>query len=95
MRLATESDQRVMRANVHDSTFGILEYLPLLADREAIVLGRGTPMPMRIRFTELPPSVLPGASENEFVQRWATPNMDRRMLEDTITRWRGNTPRRG
>ncbi len=30
MRLSTESDQKVMRANVHDSTFGILEYLPLL-----------------------------------------------------------------
>ena len=50
MRLATESDQRVMRSNVHDSTFGVLEYLPLLADREAIVLGRGAPMPMRIKF---------------------------------------------
>ena len=60
MRLATESDQRVMRANVHDSTFGILEYLPLLADREAIVLGRGAPMPMRIKFHELPATILPG-----------------------------------
>ena len=60
MRLATESDQRVMRANVHASTFGILEYLPLLADREAIVLGRGAPMPMRIKFHELPATILPG-----------------------------------
>jgi DNA helicase HerA-like ATPase len=95
MRLATESDQRVMRANVHDSTFGILEYLPLLADREAIVLGRGAPMPMRIKFSELPATILPGEAQDEFTQRWASPNMDRRMLEDTVARWRGNTPRRG
>ncbi len=96
MRLATESDQRVMRANVHDSTFGVLDYLPLLADREAIVLGRGAPMPMRIKFAELPPAILPGASQNEFTQRWAAPNMDRRMLEDTVARWRGGSaPRRG
>ena len=81
MRLATEIDQRVMRANVHDSTFGILEFLPLLADREAIVLGRGAPMPMRIRFNELPPSALPGKGQEEFTNRWASPNMDRRMLE--------------
>lgn len=94
MRLATESDQRVMRANTHDSTFGVLEYLPLLADREAIVLGRGAPMPMRIRFGELPASVLPGRSQNEFTQRWSSPNMDRRMLEETVARWRGNTPRK-
>ena len=95
MRLATESDQRVMRANVHDSTFGILEYLPLLADREAIVLGRGAPMPMRIKFAELPAAILPGTSQTEFTQRWTSPNMDRQMLADTVARWRGgNTPRR-
>src|SRR6185503_20798647 len=51
MRLSTESDQKVMRSNVHDSTFGILEYLPLLADREAIVIGCGAPMPMGIKFS--------------------------------------------
>ena len=94
MRLATESDQRVMRSNVHDSTFGILEYLPLLADREAIVLGRGAPMPMRIKFHELPATVLPGKSQNEFTERWAAPNMDRRMLEDTVARWRSNSGRK-
>jgi DNA helicase HerA-like ATPase len=94
MRLATESDQRVMRANVHDSTFGILEYLPLLADREAIVLGRGAPMPMRIKFAELPQAILPGKSQNEFTKGWASPNMDRRLLEDTVARWRSNNNRR-
>jgi hypothetical protein len=39
MRLAIEVDRRVMRADVHGSAFGILEYLPLLAGREAIMLG--------------------------------------------------------
>lgn len=94
MRLATESDQRVMRSTVHDSTFGILEYLPLLADRDAIVLGRGAPMPMRIKFHELPAAILPGKSQNEFTQRWAAPNMDRHMLEDAIARWRSNSGRK-
>lgn len=94
MRLSTESDQKVMRANVHDSTFGILEYLPLLADREAIVLGRGAPMPMRIKFSELPRSSLPGKGESGFTDRWATPNMTRQLLEETVARWRGNAPRK-
>ena len=94
MRLSTEVDQKVMRANVHDSTFGILEYLPLLADREAIILGRGAPMPMRIKFGELPESSLPGKSQDEFTQRWAIPNMDRAMLEATVARWRGQGSRK-
>lgn len=94
MRLSTESDQKVMRANVHDSTFGILEYLPLLADREAIVLGRGAPMPMRIKFNELPRANLPGKGDTSFTERWANPNMTRRLLEDAVARWRGNAPRK-
>lgn len=94
MRLSTESDQKVMRANVHDSTFGILEYLPLLADREAIVLGRGAPMPIRIKFSELSRGSLPGKGGSGFTERWATPNMTRQLLEDTVARWRGNIPRK-
>jgi hypothetical protein len=92
MRLATESDQKVMRANAHDSTFGILEYLPLLADREAIVLGCGTPMPMRIKLNELAEAWLPGSCQVPFMDRWARPNMDRPRLEETISRWRGRKP---
>jgi DNA helicase HerA-like ATPase len=92
MRLATESDQKVMRANVHDSTFGILEYLPLLADREAIVLGCGTPMPMRIKLNELAQNWLPGSGQIRFMDRWARPNMDRHRLEETVLRWRGRKP---
>jgi hypothetical protein len=49
---------------------------------------------MRIKFSELPPSILPGQSQDEFTQRWAVPNMDRRMLEDTVARWRGGNQRR-
>jgi len=94
MRLSTDVDQRVMRANVHDSTFGILDYLPLLADREAIVLGRGAPMPMRIKFQELPAVCLPGKNQDEFTKRWADPNMDRAKLEATVARWRGYGTRR-
>jgi len=92
MRLATESDQKVMRANAHDSTFGILEYLPLLADREAIVLGCGIPMPMRIKLNELAEAWLPGSCQVRFMDRWARPNMDRPRLEETISRWRGRKP---
>ena len=88
MRLATESDQRVMRANVHDSTFGILEYLPLLADREAIVVGRGAPMPMRIRFDDMAPEQKPQNHSLGFSESWKTPNMTVDQLEAIVARWR-------
>ena len=43
---------------------------------------------------ELPAIILAGKSQNEFTQRWAAPNMDRRMLEDTVARWRNNSGRK-
>ena len=89
MRLSTERDQSVMRANAHDSTFDLLSYLPLLADREAIILGQGVPMPMRIRFHDISVAGLPGKPMEGFTHRWKSPSMDRRQLEETVSRWRG------
>jgi DNA helicase HerA-like ATPase len=87
MRLATEEDQRTMRANAHDSTFGSLDYLTLLADRECIALGPGAPMPMRIRFKDLAQGT--DLSAEGITARWKAPNMDRRQLEAAVARWRG------
>ena len=53
MRLSTERDQTVVRANTHEGALDLLDFLPLLGDREAIVLGQGVVMPMRIRFRDL------------------------------------------
>ena len=53
MRLTTDRDQQVIQANTHDGALNLLDYLPLLGDREAIVLGQGAAMPMRIRFHNL------------------------------------------
>lgn len=33
-------------------------------------------------------------SQDEFTQRWASPNMDRSKLEATVARWRGHSGRR-
>jgi hypothetical protein len=30
----------------------------------------------------------------KFVERWDRPNMDRRKLEETVARWRGNAARK-
>lgn len=89
MRLSTERDQTAMRSNAHDSTFDLLNYLPLLADREAIILGQGVPMPMRIRFHDVATTGQPGKPLEGFTTRWKIPSMDRRQLEDTVSRWRG------
>ncbi|MDR3500224.1 MAG: DUF87 domain-containing protein [Parvibaculum sp.] len=96
MRLSTEKDQSVMRANTHDGALDLLDFLPLLGDREAIAFGQGVAMPMRIRFDDL--GAQKGTPENRIVgfsEQWKSPNMDREQLEAIIARWRLSGRERG
>jgi len=88
LRLTTDRDQEVMRANTHDSALDLMAYLPLLGDREAIVLGQGVPMPMRIRFRDIAATGLPQSRHKGFSTSWRDAGMDRRALEETVARWR-------
>ena len=89
MRITTERDQAVITANAHDSSLELLKYLPLLADREAIILGQGVAMPMRVTFHDLASVGRPGTQQDGFSARWMKPNIDRRQLQEAVTRWRG------
>ncbi|MBU6442409.1 MAG: DUF87 domain-containing protein [Alphaproteobacteria bacterium] len=92
MRLSTARDQAVVRANTHEGALDLLDFLPLLGDREAVVLGQGVVMPMRIRFRDLNSN---GVSQNGhtcFSQAWKHAEIDQQMLEGVVQRWR--TPSR-
>jgi uncharacterized protein len=88
MRLSTERDQQVMRANIHDGSLDLLDYLPLLGDREAIVLGQGVPMPMRVRFHDLGETGVPKNRNPGFSWAWKTASIDRAHLDEIVALWR-------
>lgn len=88
MRLSTERDQAVMRANTHDGALDLLDFLPLLGDREAIAFGQGVNMPMRIRFDDMAADARPQTHSLGFSEAWKMPNMDRDQLEAIVARWR-------
>jgi DNA helicase HerA-like ATPase len=90
MRLSTERDQDVVRANTNEGTLQLLDFLPLLGEREAIVLGQGVPMPMRIRFHELEGSQTRGSNEQGFSPAWKNTKIDRQQVESVVARWRNN-----
>jgi DNA helicase HerA-like ATPase len=88
MRLTTERDQAVMRANTHEGALDLLDFLPLLGDREAIVLGQGAPMPVRIRFNAVAEVQVPRTRHTGFADAWKAPSMRAEELEEVVRRWR-------
>ena len=90
MRLSTDRDQDVIRANANEGTLQLLDFLPLLGEREAIVLGQGVPMPMRIRFHELHGGHAPPNLNQGFSAAWKNNKIDRNQLEAVVARWRTN-----
>jgi hypothetical protein len=95
LRLSSDRDRQVMRASTHEGVLDLLDFLPLLGDREAIVLGQGVSMPMRIVFDDLQNNAVPRNLNPGFSKTWKTPNMDREQLEQIVARWRQSGREKG
>ena len=88
LRLSSEKDQQVIRNSTYEGMVDLIDFLPLLADREAIVLGQATTMPMRIRLDELDAAVQPCNFSPGFSQASRADDMDREALDVIVSRWR-------
>jgi DNA helicase HerA-like ATPase len=88
LRLASEKDQQVIRGSTYEGLVDLIDFLPLLADREAIILGQGAAMPMRVRIDELASAGLPSNMNPGFSQGPRAGEMDRTALDSIVKRWR-------
>jgi len=88
LRLSSEKDQEVIRGSTYEGLVDLVDFLPLLGDREAIVLGQGVSMPMRVRFDDLGKRGVPRSLHTGFSKAWKAPNMDREGLDEIVARWR-------
>lgn len=87
LRLSSERDQGVIRGSTYEGLTDMVEFLPLLGDREAIILGQGVSMPMRVRFDDLGKRAMP-RHHTGFSKNWKSPNMTREGLDEIVARWR-------
>ena len=88
MRLSTERDQSVVRANTHEGALDLLDFLPLLGDREAIVLGQGVVIPMRMRFRDLKNHKIAENQHAAFSRAWRHSEINTEILAEIVRRWR-------
>jgi DNA helicase HerA-like ATPase len=88
MRMTNQDDQDIIRGALPEASHGLMQFLPALRNGEAIVVGEGVSMPMRIRFSPLPDNHRPRSATASFTTAWSRDVDGRSEVEQTVERWR-------
>ena len=86
-RMTSHEDQDIVRSAVPEASHGLMNFLPALRNGEAIAVGEGVAMPMRICFSLLPENRRPKSATTSFTSAWSEDN-DGTHIERTVERWR-------
>ncbi len=89
LRMNSQKDQEIVRATLSEAGAGLSSFLPSLGNAEAIAVGEGVPLPMRLRFAELPLEERPKSRTAPFSDRWQTDELNREFLQRIVDSWRG------
>lgn len=88
MRMSNDRDQNFVRAAIFDTAASLLDFLPSMGAREAIVFGDGVTLPGRIRFADLPEDAMPRSRTASFTKNWQQTISSELDLADVVERWR-------
>jgi DNA helicase HerA-like ATPase len=91
MRLNNDRDQSFVRAAVPEGARNMIDAIPALRNREAILVGEGVPIPIRISFDPLDDRQLPASHDPLFSEAWGRTGGEQSQLERTIRRWRAQS----
>jgi uncharacterized protein len=86
-RMTGHEDQDIVRSAVPEASHGLMNFLPALRNGEAIAVGEGVAMPMRICFSPLPEGHRPKSATTSFTLAWSK-DSDGSHIEQTVERWR-------
>jgi len=75
-RMSNERDQEIIAATLAEASSAMLSVLPFLGNSEAIAIGEGVRVPMRLRFDELPDNERPRSNAAPFSLRWSAAESD-------------------
>jgi uncharacterized protein len=86
-RMTGHEDQDIVRGAVPEASHGLMDFLPALRNGEAIAVGEGVSMPMRICFTPPTEGQRPQSASVPFSRAWSS-ETDGAVIENTVERWR-------
>ena len=88
LRMSNEQDQNFVRRALPDSVRSLVDTLSTLRTQEALVVGEGSVVPVRLRFDDLPEGNRPQSADVPFAERWSTETADAAYVKEVIRRWR-------
>ncbi|MDH3663182.1 MAG: DUF87 domain-containing protein [Alphaproteobacteria bacterium] len=87
-RITSLRDQEIIRGIVADYAYGLLDFLPLLGNGEAVVIGDAVSMPLRVQFDRLPEEQRPHSMTARFSQAWREAPVNKAFVAKVVERWR-------
>jgi len=88
MRMSNQVDQQFVNAAVSVSSGNLLDFLPSLGDTEAIAIGEGVTLPMRLAFNHLDKKYQPTGKSADDTDSTPDSDQDDDFLEEVVTTWR-------
>lgn len=86
LRLSNQKDQDFVRAAMSESAIGLMDFLPSLRNAEAIAVGEGVSVPVRLCLDELPEEFRPMSGTASFSTAWDKDGQS--DVEAIVARWR-------
>ena len=86
-RMTGQEDQDIVRGALPEASHGLMNFLPALRNGEAIAVGEGVSMPMRVCFTPPPEGRRPKSATASFAREWSK-EVGGSVVEQTVERWR-------
>ncbi len=88
LRMSNDRDQAFVQRALPESAMGFIGALPALHRQEAIVVGEGVTLPMRVRFDDLPIENRPRSWTTSFAGNWQDSKAGKDEVADVVDRWR-------
>ena len=86
--MSNEHDQEFIRKAVLESALGMMSSLHT---QEAIAIGEGLTVPMRLKFDDLDEAHRPRSGTASFSTAWRDDAMPETMVAEIVQRWRSQT----
>ena len=88
LRMSNEQDQNFVQRALPDAVRSLVDVLPTLRAQEALIVGEGTAVPVRVRFSDLAEDRRPHSADVPFATLWKEDTADADYVVDIVRRWR-------